>query len=88
MQLICEIDTGGFDAWKSGFDDRAEARGQAGLTMLQMWRDADDGARAVVLFEVHDRARAEERSVGSDRRRAPRARRGPLSEDGMRPRGG
>ncbi|KAB2879236.1 MAG: hypothetical protein F9K34_17360 [Albidovulum sp.] len=60
MQLICEIDTGGFDAWKSGFDDRSEARDQAGLTMLQMWHDADEGARAVVLFEVRDRARAED----------------------------
>jgi hypothetical protein len=60
MQLIVIIDTGGFDAWKSDYDDRAEARGQAGLTMLQMWRDADDGSRAVVLFETHDRARAEE----------------------------
>ncbi len=60
MQLIVTIDTSGFDAWKAGFDDRAEARGQAGLTMLQMWRDGDDGSRAVILFEVHDRARAEE----------------------------
>ncbi len=60
MQLIVTIDTGGFDAWKAGFDDRVEARGQAGLTMLQMWRDADDGSRAVVLFEVSDRKRAEE----------------------------
>ena len=59
MQLICTIDTGGFDAWKTGFDDRAEARDQAGLTMLQMWRDADTGARVVILFEVSDRARAE-----------------------------
>ena len=60
MQLICEIETGGFDAWKPGFDERAEARGQAGLTMLQMWRDVDDDARAVILFEARDRARAEE----------------------------
>ena len=60
MQLICTIDTGGFDAWKTGFDDRAEARDQAGLTMLQMWRDADDGNRVAVLYEVHDRARADQ----------------------------
>ena len=60
MQMICDVTTGGFDAWKQGFDYRAEARGQAGLTVLQIWRDADDGSRAVVLFEAHDRARAEE----------------------------
>ncbi len=60
MQLIVTFDTAGFDAWKSDFDDRAEARGQAGLTMLQMWRDADDTSCAVILFEVSDRKRAEE----------------------------
>ena len=27
--------------------------------MLQMWRDADDPDRAVVLFAVNDRAKAE-----------------------------
>ncbi len=59
MHLLCTIDTGGFDAWKSGYDDRSEARDQAGLTMLQMWRDVDDEDRALVLFDVHDRARAE-----------------------------
>ncbi len=59
MQLIVQFSTGGFDAWKADYDAHAETRGQAGLTMLQMWRDADDPDRAVVLFEVHDRAKAE-----------------------------
>jgi hypothetical protein len=26
--------------------------------MLQMWRDADDANRVAVLYEAHDRARA------------------------------
>lgn len=60
MQMICDVTTGGFDAWKAGFDDRAEARGQAGLTVLQIWRDADDLSRAMILFEAQDRRRAEE----------------------------
>lgn len=58
MQLIVTFDTAGFDAWKADYDAHSETRDNAGLTMMQMWRDADDGNRAVVLFEVSDRARA------------------------------
>ncbi|MCA0271472.1 MAG: hypothetical protein LCH69_05310 [Proteobacteria bacterium] len=57
MQLIVTFATSGFDAWKADYDAHSEARDNAGLTMMQMWRDADDGNRAVVLFEVSDRAR-------------------------------
>jgi hypothetical protein len=60
MQLIVTFDTTGFDAWKADYDAHSETRDDAGLTMMQMWRDADDGNRAVVLFEVHDRKRAED----------------------------
>ena len=59
MQLIVQFSTGGFAPWKAGYDAHAETRDAAGLTMLQMWRDADDADRAVVLFEVSDRKRAE-----------------------------
>ncbi len=59
MQLIVQFTTPDFDAWKADYDAHAETRDAAGLTMLQMWRDADDADRATVLFEVHDRARAE-----------------------------
>lgn len=60
MQLIVTFSTGGFDTWKADYDAHAETRADAGLTMLQMWRDADDPDRAVVLYEVSDRARAED----------------------------
>ncbi|MCB2115224.1 MAG: hypothetical protein H6895_02865 [Defluviimonas sp.] len=60
MQLIVQFDTTGFDAWKADYDAHAETRDNAGLTMLQMWRDADDGNRVAVLYEVHDRARADQ----------------------------
>lgn len=60
MQLIVTFDTAGFDAWKADYDAHSETRDNAGLTMMQMWRDADDGNRAVVLFEVNDRKRAED----------------------------
>lgn len=57
MQMLASIDTDGYDAWKSQFDARSEDR--AGMTMMQMWRDADAGTRVVILFDVHDRAKAE-----------------------------
>ncbi len=59
MHLIVHYTTGGFDAWKADYDAHSEARDAAGLTMLQMWRDADDANRVAILFEAHDRARAE-----------------------------
>ena len=59
MQLIVTFSTTGFDAWKADYDAHSATRADAGLTMLQMWRDADDPDRAVVLFAVNDRAKAE-----------------------------
>ena len=32
---------------------------QAGLSQLQIWRDADHGSTVLVLFEVNDRKRAQ-----------------------------
>jgi hypothetical protein len=32
---------------------------EAGLTLLQMWRDADSRSRVLMLFEANDRPRAE-----------------------------
>ena len=59
MHLIVTFATNGFDAWKADYEAHTETREAAGLTMLQMWRDADDTDHAVVLFEVSDRKRAE-----------------------------
>jgi hypothetical protein len=59
MQLIVQFTTTGFDAWKADYDAHSETRDAAGLTMLQMWRDADDANRVTALYEAHDRARAE-----------------------------
>lgn len=59
MQLLVDFTTTGFDAWKQEFDAEAEGRMQAGLTLLQMWREADAPATVVCLFEVNDRARAQ-----------------------------
>ena len=47
-----------YDAWKRDFDSRAEDRMNAGLTLYQLWRDAD-GPGVTALFEVNDRKRAQ-----------------------------
>ena len=58
MQLLTRIETGGFDAWRRDFDAASEGRGRAGLSLLQIWRDADAPDTALLLFEVRDRDRA------------------------------
>ncbi|MBS1302540.1 hypothetical protein [Loktanella sp. SALINAS62] len=60
MQMLADITTGDFDAFKSSFDADAEKRMAAGLTLMQMWRVADDAQRVVCLFDVNDRKRAQD----------------------------
>jgi hypothetical protein len=59
MQMLIDFTTTDFAAWKSAFDRDAEDRMQAGLTLLQMWRGADEPAAVTCLFKVNDRARAQ-----------------------------
>ena len=59
MQLLTETTAPDFAAFKSDFDQDTEARMHAGLTLLQMWRSADDASTVLCLFEVNDRARAQ-----------------------------
>jgi hypothetical protein len=59
MQMIADFATPDYPAWKSDFDADPDGRMQAGLSLLQIWRDADDPARTLCLFEVNDRAKAE-----------------------------
>lgn len=60
MQLLIDYTTTEFTAWKSAFDGDAENRANAGLTLLQMWRGADDAGAVTCLFEVADRDRAQD----------------------------
>ncbi|MCB1883159.1 MAG: hypothetical protein KDG89_04035 [Geminicoccaceae bacterium] len=46
-------------AWNAAFDADAENRANAGLTLLQMWRGADDVGAVTCLFEVANRDRAQ-----------------------------
>lgn len=59
MQLICQIEPADYDAWKSEFDGEKENISAAGLGLLQFWRSADRPGRALMLFEVRDRDRAQ-----------------------------
>jgi hypothetical protein len=59
MQLIAHVRVGDYDAWRRAFDDDAESRGNAGLTLLQIWRQADDAAVVWMLYEVSERAMAD-----------------------------
>ncbi len=59
MHLLATIPTPGYTAWKTAFDAHAEDRDASGLTLLQLWRSADDPDTVTALFEVADRPRAE-----------------------------
>ena len=52
MQLLTRTDTGGFDAWLARFDAEAEGRGRAGLSLLQIWREAGAPDTAFLFFKV------------------------------------
>ena len=60
LQLLCRVVTGGFDNWKRAFDDGGEARDMAGLTLMQMWREADQPDIVWMVFSIasRDKARA------------------------------
>lgn len=58
MNLLTHHTPADYDAWKADFDAHSETRMQAGLTLLQLWRDAD-GTGVTALFEVNDRKKAQ-----------------------------
>jgi len=60
MQLICHFEVTDFNAWQTAFAADQEARSDAGLSVLQIWRDADSPKRAFVLLTVNDRNRADQ----------------------------
>ncbi|NAZ36652.1 hypothetical protein [Rubellimicrobium sp. CFH 75288] len=60
MQILCQIDTTDYEGWRRAFDADAPRRMEAGLTLLQIWRDADARSRVLLLLEANDRPLAEE----------------------------
>lgn len=59
MQMICHFEVTNFSDWQTAFLADDEARRDAGLTVLQIWRDADSTTHAFALLSVNDRPRAE-----------------------------
>lgn len=59
MQMIVHQTVNNFPDWKAAFDADAEARRDAGLTVLQIWKHADNDTDAFFLLEVNSRSRAE-----------------------------
>jgi len=59
MQLICTMKTDDAAALAAALANDLEDQSNAGLTMLQIWRDVDDPSTLLALFEVNDRGRAE-----------------------------
>lgn len=72
MQLIARHEIADYDRWKAAFDNHAEARGAAGLSVLQIWRE-DGAPRVLILYAVSDRARAEAALARLDALMAERA---------------
>ncbi|MFT6673873.1 MAG: hypothetical protein ACJAVM_000044 [Sulfitobacter sp.] len=59
MQMICHHEVTNFDDWKAAFDADHAARHAAGLTVLQVWKDADSNTHAFFLLSVNDRDKAQ-----------------------------
>lgn len=52
MQLIARYTVADYAAFRTAFDADAEDRGNAGLSLLQLWREDDRNAWA--LYQVND----------------------------------
>ena len=59
MQLIVHQQVTAFPDWKAAFDNDNEARRNAGLSVLQVWKDADSDSHAFFLLNVNDREKAQ-----------------------------
>lgn len=57
-QMICHFEVTSFEAWHTAFKSDDEARRDAGLGVLQIWRDADSTIHAFALLTVNNRAKA------------------------------
>ncbi|WP_134724530.1 hypothetical protein [Paracoccus luteus] len=55
-QLLARYDIADYDTWKAAFDADSEDRGNASMSVLQIWREG--GSRAWVLYQVANAAKA------------------------------
>ena len=56
--MLCRNRVRDFDEWKEVFDSHLEAQGDAGLRLIDMWRDVEDPNNVFFTFEVLDIGRA------------------------------
>ena len=59
MKLLVRNRVEDVDRWKRRFDEQEDAARAAGLTLVHLWRSADEPEQLYFLFDVEDRARAE-----------------------------
>lgn len=58
MQLLVRNDVKDFDTWKTEFDNGHEGLMNAGLGVLQIWREAGNSGRVWYLLDVNDSDKA------------------------------
>lgn len=58
MHLLCRNRVTDFPRWKAVFDSHAAAQRNAGLHLLDLWRDVEDPDNVFFLFAVADERKA------------------------------
>ncbi len=54
MVMLCRNRVADFEKWKSVFDSNAAALRDAGLRLMNLWRDVEESNNVFLLFEVVD----------------------------------
>ena len=54
LYLLCRNKVADFQQWKRSFDSHANAHHEAGLYLLDIWRNLEDRHEVFFTFEVRD----------------------------------
>ena len=58
MVMLCRNRVANFEKWKSVFDSNTPALRDAGLRLMNLWRDVEEPNNVFLLFEVKDTDKA------------------------------
>lgn len=58
LTMLCRNRVKDFEKWKHFFDSHTQQHLDAGLSLLNLWRDTSDLNNVFFLFEVSDKAKA------------------------------
>ncbi len=58
MVMLCRNRVADFEKWKSVFDSSTPALRDAGLRLMNLWRDVEEPNNVFFLFEVEDTDKA------------------------------